>query len=232
MNKKSVSLIASMALLTAVCLAGSIYLIFLVLSNILASSLGVRFHLPLVGYVIVFAFTMFAPALFFGGVWGWGIKRLLRVEANGVARIGALAWSATVVVTGLGLYFAQIPIARLEGAYPVSMHFMFTLAFVPVVGLAAGLNTRLMTGKLGLEEFKNAVGRNAGVAAALRFFIISLGLLFFFEWEVGGPFAGNQYSMIKIMHLCNAGAALAGGAAMGWTLVSREGVATSDLSGA
>jgi hypothetical protein len=122
------------------------------------------------------------------------------------------------MVCGVVLYFAQIPIAAFDRAYPVFDHYLFTLAFLPAVGLAAGLNTRRLTSKLGLDEWKNAVGRNAGLAAAIGFLTINLVLVFVFEWKVGGPYAGTRYSMIKIMHLCNAGAALFAGAAMGWTL--------------
>lgn len=102
--------------------------------------------------------------------------------------------------------------------FPMSVHTFFNLLFVPAIGLAAGLNARNMSGKIGFESFKNAAGKNAGLAAALGFLLTSLVLQFGLGWEVGRPVPG-KYSMIIIMHWGNFAATLAGGAAMGWTLL-------------
>ena len=136
---------------------------------------------------------------------------------------GTLSWGSTVLAAGIILYFSQIPGAAFDKAIDFSRHdthFLFTLAFALVIGVAAMVNTRYMTGKLGFNDAQREVGRKSGLAAAAAFSAVSMILLFGLGWEVGRPgyFAGYRYSMLVIMYWCNVGAALAGGAAMGWIL--------------
>lgn len=134
-----------------------------------------------------------------------------------------MSWGSTVLLAGFTLYFSQIPGAAFEQATDFSqhgIHFFFTLAFALVVGIAAMVNTRTVTGKLGYSRLKNEVGRKSGLAAAGAFLVTSLVLLFGLGWEVGRPgyFAGYRYSMLVIMYWCNFAAALSGGVTMGWLL--------------
>ena len=96
-------------------------------------------------------------------------------------------------------------------------HAIFTLFFVPIIALTVASVTFRITGKIGLNDVQTITARNAGLAAAFGFLIMSMISLHYFRWEVGGPFAGRRYSMISIMNVCNASAALVGGAVTAWT---------------
>ena len=106
------------------------------------------------------------------------------------------------------------------------VHYFFTVVFALTVGIAAMVNNRKMAAALSFDDLKKEIGRTSGVVAAGAFLVVSLVLLFGLGWEVGRPgfFAGYRYrySMLVIMYLCNFGAALAGGLALGWTLVQEQ----------
>lgn len=222
MTTKSIITIVSMGLLTAVILPGSIFVIFFFLLDVVSVP---TLHVPvpfLVGLALLLAFAV--PAV--GGVfWGWGIASLMRAPTKELARTGAFSWSISVLIAGIVLYFSQIPLAGLDRSVDLfrysrySTHYGFTFVFTLAVGIVTTFNTRNMAAKLGIGELARLVGRNSGLVAAIVFTIVSLILLFVFGWQVEGPYAGSRYSMIKIMHICNAGASLAGGLVMGWMLV-------------
>jgi hypothetical protein len=68
-----------------------------------------------------------------------------------------------------------------------------------LIGIVTGINAKTVISKLGLEELKNKVGVNVGLAAALGFLIITLILQFGFGWELGRPQSGKS-AMLMILH--------------------------------
>jgi hypothetical protein len=210
------------ALLTAITLAGSIALIFEVIPRMpgLASA-----HVPITLKFIAGIAVFFSLPLAGGALWGAGTAALMKRNVKSPTVFGALSWGSSVAVLGILLYFSQIPAAALNPSLewiPNSTHMIFTTIFVPAVALAASFNTWMMSGKLGFNDDKGMIGKKAGIAAGLVFLIVSMSLLFILDWEIAGPFAGRRYSMIKIMLVCNTGAALAGGMVMGWMLASQQ----------
>jgi hypothetical protein len=233
MSGRSFAYVLGVGVWTAVTLGGGIFMIF---NNPLLDAITEQpnLHIPIytqVLLVLLILLIIFMIAAIGGGLWGGGLARLMGQEMRPLVKTGAWYWGSTVLITGLVLYFSQIPGAALDRAIYFSTydtHYFFTLVFAPAVGIAAMVNTRHMAGKLGFSSLKRVVGRNSGWAAAVAFLLVSMVLLYGYGWEVGGPFAGRRYSMILIMHYCNFGAALAGGLMMGWTLV-KERVAVIHL---
>jgi hypothetical protein len=226
MNTGSLRFVLAVSLLTALTTAGSILAFFLLMSRLEGPLMT---HIPRAGVNAILFFLLLTVGLGGGGLWGAGLARVMSAEVKKLTQAGALTWGATVAVTGLVLGLSQIPLAAIDRVLQVRDHYLFLAAFVPAVGAAAAVDTRVMTGRLGFVEFKNAAARNAGTAAALGFFATSLVLMYAFGWEVNGPRAGRDYSMVTIMLLCNLGAALAGGAAMGWTLARAQASAPTPL---
>lgn len=217
MNLRTLTFIAGLALLTALTLAGSIFGMFYLLLDVLAIS---TMHDLSVVNLLLGLSALVLP--FFGGwLWGAGIALVARRPYKTLARGGMLSWGTGVLVAGVLLGLSQTPIFAVVGLIGFSkhiVHYLFTLVFVPAVGLVTLLSTNKIVERLGLIDGAREAGRLAGLAAAGAFLIVSLALLFGFGWEVAGPYAGRRYSMISIMHVCNFAAALAAGSVLGWTL--------------
>ena len=223
MNVKSLAVVVGIGIWSAVTLAGSIVAVFSIPFTALGELPNPHLSAITSGLLLLaILFVIFAIVALGGGVWAWGLGLIMGVEARPLVRTGALTWGGSVIAAGTVLYFSQLPLAVIDRSLlhtRYDTHFLFTLVFVPAVGVATMVTTRRMAARLGYGELRRAVGRNSGWAAAVAFFIVSLVLLYGYGWEIAGPFAGRRYSMILIMNVCNAGAALAGGCAMAWTLM-------------
>jgi len=207
MNTKSVTFIILMGLLTALTLAGSIIIIFVLFGPQGFVKPGLVFKPA--GSILFLGFPPIGGAL-----WGWGIASLMKAEVKPLIKTGALTWTIWL--------FIFFGITGVIGTYslidlPINTHYEYLVIFLPAAGLAAALPARVMIGKLGLDNSKKNIGINIGVAAALGFLAVGLILQFGFGWEVGRPVYGS-HSMTKILQWCCLGAALAGGMAMGWVL--------------
>lgn len=162
-----------------------------------------------------------------GGLWGLGIARLMNADAKSIVKACALSWSSTVVTFVIAVVFLGISLfgglsrINILPHFRHSLHYNFLLIFVPVIGIITAVNAYAVTGKLGFKEKRKSVGMYTGLAAALGFLTVGLILLFGFGWEVGNPVYG-KYGMLKLALFCSIGAALAGGASLGWML-SRAG---------
>ena len=157
-----------------------------------------------------------------GGLWGLGIARLMNADAKSMAKACALSWSATVftfliAVVFLGIYFGGFSRINILPYFRHSTHYNFLSIFVPAIGIITAINAYLVTSKLGYHALKKSAGMYAGIAAALGFLTVGLILLFGVGWEVGRPVYG-KYGMLLLLSICNIGAALAGGMAIGWVL--------------
>jgi len=160
-----------------------------------------------------------------GGLWGLGIARLMNADAKSMAKACALSWSATVftflmVVVFLGISFGGFSRINILPYFRHSTHYNFLSIFGPVTGIIAAINAYVATGKLGFKELRKSVGMYTGLAATLGFLTVGLILLFGVGWGVGE----HPWKMLSLLELCNIGAALVGGASLGWML-SRVGSA-------
>jgi hypothetical protein len=157
-----------------------------------------------------------------GGLWGWGIARLMNADVKSMVKTCAVSWAATVfaflmVVASLGNYFGGFSQINFLPVFFHYRHYNFLLVFVPSVGILTAINSYVATSKLGFKEKRKSAGMYAGLAAALGFLAVGLVLFFGFGWEVGYPHPG-QSGMLLIFLICSISAALAGGMAMGWIL--------------
>jgi hypothetical protein len=214
MNAKSTTFIVLMGLLTAITLAGSIWLsLYLAGGN----SINQTRIFPADNYAFP-AITMVISYLCGGGLWGWGIARMTNTDAKSMAKACALSWSIPTFIVSVSLGVSLTTITAFGYTLPFRYTYYYLLIFIPLIGIVTGINARTVISKLGLKELRNKVGMNVGFAAALGFLIVTLILQFGLGWEVGRPQSG-KYAMLTLMHWSNVGAALVGGSVLGRELV-------------
>ncbi|RPJ26878.1 MAG: hypothetical protein EHM33_09980 [Chloroflexi bacterium] len=216
MKLKSVAFVSVLGFWTAFTLAGSVWVwLFLLGPNSITRLDLIRSNNILV--LLIVALTVFLCG---GGLWGLGIARLMNADATSMVIACALSWSATVFTFAGAISFWGISLGSLSQLayilpyFPHSHHYSFLLIFVPVIGIVTAINGYVVTGKLGFKELRKSVGLYAGLAAALGFLTVGLILLFGLGWGVGE----RPGKMLSLLELCNIGAALAGGMALGWAL--------------
>ena len=125
-----------------------------------------------------------------------------------------LSWGLTTSIIAGSLGASLTAITSFGYTLPIRYTYYYLLIFLPLIGIATGINARAVVSKLGFKELKSKVGMNVGFAAALGFLIVTLFLQFGLGWEVGRPQAG-KYAMLTVMHWSNVGAALVGGSVLG-----------------
>jgi hypothetical protein len=220
MKLKSVTFIVLLGLWTAFTLAGSMWaFLFLEGPNSITRLDVIRSNNIMVDLIVVLAVFLSG-----GGLWGSGIARLMNKDAKSMVIASALSWPATLfaLATTVGFLASLMGGAFTSIIDPLpdfrhSTHYYFLLEFVPITGIVAAINAYVVTWKLGFKELKKSVGLFTGVVAALGFLTVGLVLLWGLGWEVGRPVPG-KYAMPLLLLICNTGAALTGGMAMGWVL--------------
>jgi len=217
MNTKSISFIPLMGLLTALTLAGSIWL-FLYLAG--PNSINPSSILPANNYALVAA-VMFGPCLLGGALWGLGIARMTKTDVKTMIKACALSWSLTAFffIASLGLSLGAI--FKFGSTINFRYNYYYLLIIIPVIGIVTGINGWVVIGKLGLKELRKKASFKIGIASALGFLAVSLFLQFVLGWEVGYPVPG-KYAMLTLLHYCNIGAALVGGSALGRELAKSK----------
>jgi hypothetical protein len=212
MKPKSITFAAVVGLWTALTLAGSIWaVLFLTGPNSITRLDVIRSNNNMVILIVVLTVILWG-----GGLWGWGIARMMNADAKTMVKACALSWSATgfVAVIALVSLGTIIRSAKIFPDCRHPIHYAFLSTFIPVIGVVAAINAYVVPGKLGFHALKKSAGMYAGIAAALGFLAVGLILLFGLGWGVGE----YPHKMLTLMHFCNIGAALAGGMALGWAL--------------
>ncbi|MGQ0605098.1 MAG: hypothetical protein ACT4QE_25755 [Anaerolineales bacterium] len=170
---------------------------------------------------------------FLGGsaVWGVWMGRMAgNAEIRRMALAGMLGFAPITLVLGIGLSAVEpFVIEQIGALFPI--HRVFTLMFVPSAFLIAGISAWAIG--LGLRNGLLAWSLlwRVGGAAAIAFLVVNL-VMEFSGWVVGGPNAAERYTMLTVMFLGNLGAALAGGAVLGWRLatLTRRAQSTQTVS--
>lgn len=226
MMKYKIPFVILTALITTLTTAGGIFVIFYLLIDVWNIPATIA-HNP--SRAIYFLFLLPFPFLS-GGLWGGGVAALVSKPVWPVAKKMAWYWGGTFIVAELAIDFTQLPLGFLAASMnfiPHVIHFWFTLVFVIGVGFFVRLNVQKLLVVLEMNHLAKLVSLRSGFAAAGTFLLTSLLLLFGPGWEVAGPLAGQEYSMISITHVCNFAAAMASGLVLGWMIYDRKAIKTS-----
>jgi hypothetical protein len=156
-----------------------------------------------------------------GAAWGWLLARLARIQRKwALMRAGMLGFSLPVVVVMLALIGIETGLESVLsnlGSEPPPVHIIFTLLFVPSAFLLAACGAGLIGKAVGISHPARRLAMPVGLSAALAFLVVNIGM-HLLGWRVGAPRAAERFTMLTVMMLGNAGAALAGGAALGLIL--------------
>lgn len=150
---------------------------------------------------------------------GWGRAMGRAAGAADLRRMGwagALGFGPPVIFVGVTLSVLESILVgdpgRTTPALPT--HVVYTLLFVPAMlvvpamcGLALGVG-------LGERALAPRLARDAGLAAAIVFLAVDLGMDVL-GWRVGGPDAARRATMVTVTSLGAFAATLAAGAALG-----------------
>lgn len=204
------------ALITVLALFGGLFL-GVVAGNFVFEALpGHSVMSPDPVHITLAAIPAVAGLLAGAAVWGVLFGRLVATQDRRRAAIaGILGFAPITVLLGVVLQLLE-PIALVRLGAFVPLHRLFTLLFVPTAFLIAGISAWVLG--VGLRE--QAALRlfwQVGVAAAVAFLAVNL-TMEAFGWIVGGPNAAARFTMLTVMFAGNLGAALAGGAVLGWRL--------------
>jgi hypothetical protein len=154
--------------------------------------------------------------------WGVLMGRLGQsADRRRMAVAGILGFAPITLVLGLVLNTLE-PIAVEQFGAQVPVHRLFTLLFVPTAFWIAGVSAWAIGLGLRNTPLAWALLWRVGLAAALAFLAVNL-VMESLGWVVGAPRAAERFTMLTVLFAGNLGAALAGGAVLGWTLDTRAG---------
>jgi hypothetical protein len=207
------------AFLTVLTLSGGLLLGTAVGFWIFESLPGHSVISPSALHISLAALPAFAGFLGGSAVWGVWMGRLAgSAKARRMAVAGMLGFAPITLVLGIGLSAVEpFVIEQIGALFPI--HRIFTLMFVPSAFLIAGLSAWAIGRGLRSPALAQSLLWRVGGAAALAFLVVNL-VMEFSGWVVGGPNAAERYTMLTVMFLGNLGAALAGGAVLGWSLTA------------
>jgi len=218
MNTKSTTFIPLMGLLTALTLAGSIWLLLYLTgpNSINQSRIVPTTENDLLAYIVGFA------SLIGGGVlWGLGIALLTKTDAKAMVKACALSWCLTAFGFMVSLGLSLGAIFKFGSTINFRYNYYYLMIILPAIGIATGINGWVVIRKLGLKELRKKASLKIGIASALGFLAVSLFLQFVLGWEVGKPVPG-KYEMLTLLHYCNVGAAMVGGSVLGRELAKSK----------
>jgi hypothetical protein len=203
------------AVLTVLVLAGGLIASFIV-SSATFQALDGRMPGTLTETLAVLVFS--ASTLFSSALWSVGMAHLARVPASRrMAWAGSLGFVPITVLLIFGLQAAEPIIFRTN----LPLHRVFTVLFVPSAGLIAATSSLVLAWALGWGRAAPGLALRVGLTAALAFLVVNLGMEAL-GWQVGGPGAAERTTMLTVLFVSNLGAALAGGALLGMTLIQRH----------
>jgi hypothetical protein len=172
------------------------------------------------GHAAIAAVPALAGFLAGGAAWGVQMGRIAGApRLRRMALAGMLGFGPVTIVLALGLGVAEPIIVSSMGALPI--HRVFTLLFVPSALLIAGASSFAVGRGLRQPELARSLFWRVGAVAGLTFLLVNL-LMEALGWVVGAPGAAARATMVVVMSLGNLGAALSGGALLGYLLTTRR----------
>jgi hypothetical protein len=171
------------------------------------------------GHAAIAAIPALAGFLAGGAAWGRQMATIAGVRpSRRMALAGMLGFAPVTILLAAGLGVAEPFIVTSLAILPI--HRTFTLLFVPSAFLIAAVSSFAVA--IGLRDavLARSLFWRVGVVAGLTFLLINL-LMEALGWVVGAPGAAERATMIVVMSLGNLGAALSGGAVLGYLLTAR-----------
>jgi hypothetical protein len=156
--------------------------------------------------------------------WGRAVGR--RAHAPDLRRAtwaGALSFGPASILVGLVLTMLEKVIVEQGRGPALPVHIVYGMLFVPGAFVVASVSALILGVGLrrsGRDVVRLALG--AGAAACASYLLIYL-VLELAGWRVGAPGASKRATMLVVTALGCFGAALGGGAAVGWVLSPRRG---------
>jgi hypothetical protein len=201
----------SAALASLLFLGGGLALFFLSASRLFER---INPHIPQAAGVVLGIAFIVGGLFLCGALWGSSLARLLGEPPKPAARAGGLAFAGFTLLAGVLLELVFVALGGFLFDGPIPVHVAFSILFVPSAGLIAGLCARAVSGALGRGEGNARLAQAVGLAGAAGFLAVNLVMLAL-GWQVGAPGAAERMTMITVLLTSNAGAALAGGWALG-----------------
>lgn len=153
------------------------------------------------------------------GAWGWAMGGLAGAQNRGrIAVAGILGFVPITILLAVVLLNLEAVVVEATGLQ-LPTYRVFTLLFVPTAFLIAGISAWAIGRGLGDKALARSLLWRVGLAAALAFLVVNL-VMETSGWVVGAPGAAARYTMLTVMFAGNLGAALAGGAVLGWMLAT------------
>jgi len=181
-------------------------------------SLADMLPLPLVPRRALDAVVALSVTLLAGRLWGLDMATLAHASDPRItAKLTALSVGPAIIAAGAMLAAIEpAAVARaIRAGY--SIHFVYSVLFVPVTGSVAAVGAFALGVGLGGRRLGTRLAVNAGVAALVTFLAVDL-LMYSLGWRVGAPNAARRATMLVVTVLSASAAAVSAGAAIGASL--------------
>ncbi|HSJ35518.1 MAG TPA: hypothetical protein VLB85_10740 [Acidimicrobiia bacterium] len=194
----------SVAIATAVTMAGAVLVIFWLLLNF--EPPGFLEALPIYLAIPAGLPLILGPLLVAGAMWGALIAHLFGRPLVPAARTGALSVTGMIALLELPVHLSQALAPPGWLPRPLGIHFFFTLIFMFEVALVSGVSAARLCARLGVDGGPR-IGTRAGIAGALGFALGSV-VAAAMGFVVGEPPGTN---MVWALHVGNVFAGLSAG---------------------
>lgn len=180
-----------------------------------------KLPLPLVPRRVLDGVLALSITLLAGRLWGRDMARLAHAPEPGDAgKVTALSVGPAIIAAGAVLAAVEPSLVERATRAGYSIHFVYSLLFVPVTGIVAAVGAFALGVGLGDRRLGARLATNAGVAALLTFLAVDL-LMYGLGWRVGAPNAARRATMLVVTVLSASAAAITAGAAIGALLPRR-----------
>jgi hypothetical protein len=157
-----------------------------------------------------------------GFAWGRAMARFSGAsQPNRIVWAGALSFGPALILAALSLGRLEVALVERGQGPELPVHVLFTLLFVPAAFFVAGTGGFALG--LAQENIQLALrlALGCGLAGGAAFLLVNL-VMYQLGYKVGAPGAAERATMLTVMMAGSLGAALAGGAAVGTLLVSKD----------
>ena len=174
-----------------------------------------KLPLPLVPRRVLDGVLALSITLLAGRLWGRDMARLAHAsEPRATGNVTALSVGPAIIAAGAVLAAIEPSLVQRATSAGYSIHFVYSLLFVPVTGIVAAVGAFALGVGLGSRRLAVKLAANAGLAACLTFLAVDL-VMYALGWRVGAPNAARRATMLVVTVLGATAAAVTAGAAIG-----------------